>query len=320
MFGKGLIKIIGLIIAGAIALAAGAQLLASVVSVVLSFRNGNPFPLLGAILFTVVLLRLLQRQHEDTPAKLLLNIAAYAATGYVVVVAFVIALPYGLVASVLAAVFTSASCSILGNLSSVIKQIHEIIPGATLGTRIDGLTKRLVPVGDGTSFAVNAEHTVILVDHSQHDKVVKLMRDRPLLPISLSHFEECDTLFITTDDIALVNRVYSLLNDVDIKTSAAPPLLAEAVQMIPIIDEQNGLPMHDYRLARDKKSVSDLLSTWPLRMIVFPSELEVMILVPDNVSTGLNVEKLKQGHESEILLNRNFTSLREVSLAVESTT
>lgn len=320
MFGKGLIKLIGLIIAGAIALAAGAQLLASVVSVVLSFRNGNPYPLLGAILLPIVLLRLLQRQPKDTPVKILLNIAAYAATGYVVVIAFVIALPYGLVVSILAAVFTSIGCSLLGDPSSISIYIKEMIPGSKLGTRNDGLTKRIVPVGDGTSFAVNSRHTVILVDHSQHEKIVKLMRDRPLLPISLTHFEECDALVITTEDIDLVTRICSLLNLVEINTQRAPPLLAEAVQMVPIIDEQNGLPMHDYRLARDEKSVSDLLSTWPLRMMVIPSKPEVMILVPDNVSTGLNVEKLKQGHEREILLNRNFTSLQEVASSVEITT
>ncbi|MHA2160630.1 MAG: hypothetical protein ACXABE_17180, partial [Candidatus Thorarchaeota archaeon] len=100
MLGKGLIKIIGFIIAGAIALAAGAELLASVVSVVLSFRGGNPFPLISIVIITVVLIRLVQRRSEETPVKMILNIAAYAATGYVAVVAFVIGLPYGLVAGV----------------------------------------------------------------------------------------------------------------------------------------------------------------------------------------------------------------------------
>ena len=321
MFGKGLIKIIGLIIAGAIALAAGSELLASVVTVVLAFRGGDPFPLVTVVLIVVVLLRLLQRQPEDTPVMMILNIAAYAATGYVVVVAFVIALPYGLVASVAASVIAVIGCSLMGNPSSLIKQIQEIIPGATLGTRLDGLSKRMVPVGNGTSFALNTAHNIILVDHAQSEKIIQLMRDRPLLPISLTHFEECDVLFITTEDHSMLNRVSSLLAAVNIKTNGSPPsLLAEVIQMIPIIDEQNGLPMHDYRLAKDEKSVADLLSSWPLRMTVFPSESDVMILVPDDVSTGLNVEKLKQGYESEILLNRDFKILQEVVEPVENST
>ena len=55
-------------------------------------------------------------------------------------------------------------------------------------------------------------------------------------------------------------------------------------------------------------------------MTVFPSESGVMILVPDYVSTGLNVEKLTSGYEPEIVLNRDFTSLVEVVKPDESTT
>lgn len=319
VIGKGLIKIIGLIIAGAIALAAGAELLASVVSVVLSFRGGNPFPLTTVVIITVVLIRLLQRQIEETPVKMILNIAAYAAIGYVAVVAFVIGLPYGLIAAVVASVVAVIVCSIIGDPSSLFQQIG--FAGVSLGVRFDGLSKRMVPVGDGNSFALNAVHKVMLVDKSEGQKIVQLMRDRPLLPISLTHYEDCDVLFITTGDDSMVERVGSLLASTGIDTNGSPaPLLTEALQMVPIIDEQNGFSMRNYMLARDEKSVSDLLSAWPIRMTVFPSESGILILVPDCVSTGLNVEKLTSGYESEILLNRDFTTLKEVVKPVESTT
>ena len=64
MFGKSIIKLIGLIFAGAIALAGGAELLASVVGVVLAFRSGNPFPLLLVGIVTVILLRIVKRQKS----------------------------------------------------------------------------------------------------------------------------------------------------------------------------------------------------------------------------------------------------------------
>ncbi len=320
MLGKGLIKIVGFIVAGAIALAAGAELLSSVVSVVLSFRSGNPIPLLIVVLITVVLLRILQRQREDTPVRMIVNIAAYAATGYVVVVAFMVALPYGLVACIVASVTTAIGCSLLGDPSSMIKQFQEMIHGTTLGTRFDGLSRRLVPVRNSSRFTFNAAHNIILVDHSQNEKIIQLMQDRPLLPISLSHYEGCDTLFITTKDNSLFERVLSILSLSGIRTNGSPPpLLAEAIQMIPILDEHNGVSMQDYRLARDEKTVLDLLVAWPLKMTVFPAESGVMILVPESESTGLNVEKIKPGYESEILLNRDFTSLREVAESVETT-
>lgn len=320
LIGKGLIKIIGLIIAGAIALAAGAELLASVVSVVLTFRAGNPFPLTSVVIITVVLIRLVQRQAEETPVRMILNIAAYAATGYVAVVAFVIGLPYGLVAAVVASVIAVIVCSLMGDPSSLFKQLQVGIPGISLGMRF-GLSKRMVPVGNGHSFALNTIHNVMLVNKSEREKIVQLMRDRPLLPVSLTSYEDSDVLFVTTDDDSMVQRVNSLLSAAGIVSEGSPtPLLTEVVQMVPIIDEQNGFPMRNYRLARDEKSVSDLLSSWPERMTVFPSETGVLILVPDHVSTGLNVEKLTSGYEPEILLNRDFTSLVEVIKPDESTT
>jgi hypothetical protein len=320
LLGKGLIKIIGFIIAGAIALAAGAELLASVVSVVLSFRGGNPFPLISIVIITVVLIRLVQRRSEETPVKMILNIAAYAATGYVAVVAFVIGLPYGLVAGVVASVIAVIACSIMGDPSSLFQQIQIGIPGISLGMRFDGVSKRMVPFGNGNSFALNTAHNVMLVDESDREKLVQLMRDRPRLPVSLTRYEDRDVLFITTDDDSIVERVSSLLAAAGITSKGSPtPLLTEVVQMVPILDEQNGFPMRNYRLARDEKSVSDLLSSWPVRMTVFPSESGVLILVPDHVSTGLNVEKLTSGYESDILLNRDFTSLLEVVKPDEST-
>ncbi|MGD9396109.1 MAG: hypothetical protein PVJ05_06765, partial [Candidatus Thorarchaeota archaeon] len=125
MFGKSIIKLIGLVFAGAIALAGGAELLASVVGVVLAFRSGNPFPLLLVGIVTISLLRIVKRLTEETPVKMILNIVAYAATGYVVVVAFVIALPYGLVASVVSAIATSVTISFIGDPSSILSQIQD---------------------------------------------------------------------------------------------------------------------------------------------------------------------------------------------------
>jgi hypothetical protein len=318
LFGKGLIKIVGLIIGGAIALAAGAELLASVVSVVISFRAGNPLPLTTVVVITVVLLRLLKRQSEDTPFKLILNIAAYAASGYVAVVAFVIGLPFGLVAAVIASIFAVVVCSLMGDPSSVLEQLKLGIP---LGMRFDGLAKRAVPVGNGMSFTLNESHNLIMVDKSEREKIVQLMRDRPRLPISLTHLEDSDVLYITTDDQALVEGIRILLSSARIDTSGSPtPLLSEVIQMIPIIDERNGLFTRNYRLARDERSVSDLLVASPVRMTVFPSDSGPMILVPDSVSTGLFVDTLPKGNEHDILLNRNFKSLREESKQIESTT
>lgn len=319
MFGKGIIKLIGLVFAGAIALAGGAELLASVVGVVLAFRAGNPFPLVLVCIVTVVLLRIVKKQEEETPVKMILNIVAYAATGYIVVVAFVIALPYGLVASIGAAITTSVVISFIGDPSSLMVHFQEFLP-SSFGDPINGLSKRVVQTGDGSSFTINSTNSITVINSDHRDKVVELMRDRSLLPISLTHFEDIDVLFISTGkDRSLFDRVGSILGSYGIESKGpAPALLAEAIQMIPIIDEQNGLLMKEYRLAKDEKTIESLLSLWPVRMTIFPTELGLRVLVPEYEVTGLNVEQLKQGYESEVLLNRDFASIREVMESVES--
>ncbi|MHA1963181.1 MAG: hypothetical protein ACXACG_00540 [Candidatus Thorarchaeota archaeon] len=319
MFGKSIIKLIGLIFAGAIALAGGAELLASVVGVVLAFRAGNPFPLLLVGIVTIILLRVVKKQTEETPVKMILNIVAYAATGYLVVVAFVVALPYGLMASIVTAIATSVVISFIGDPSSILSQVQNYVP-STLGGSINGLPKRVVQTEDGSSFTVNFTNSVIVINPDHRDKVVDLMRDRSLLPTSLTHFEDLDVLFISNEgDRTMFERVNSLLNSYGIETKGpVPALLAEALQMLPIIDEQNGLSMKEYRLAKDEKTISDLLSLWPARMTIFPTEQGLRVLVPDIDVIGFNVEPLKQGHESEVLLHRDFTSIREVKESVES--
>jgi hypothetical protein len=317
VFGKSIIKLIGLVFAGAIALAGGAELLASVVGVVLAFRAGNPIPLVIVAIVTIVLLKILKKQEEETPVKMILNIVAYAATGYLVVVSFVIALPYGLVASIATAIATSVVISLIGDPSSLTIHFQDYLP-----TSVNGLSKRIVRTGDGSSFTVNSSNSIIIINSDHREKIVELMRDRTLLPISMTHFEDVDVLFITTGrERSTFDRVNTVLDSYGIETKGpAPALLTEAIQMLPIIDEQNGLMMKEYRLAKDEKTVESLLSMWPVRMTIFPTEMGLRILVPDFEVTGLNVEQLKQGYESEVLLHRDFTSIREVMKSIESAT
>jgi hypothetical protein len=266
-----------------------------------------------------VLLRVVKRLTEDTPVKMILNIVSYAATGYLVVVAFVVALPFGLVASIATAITTSVIVSFIGDPSSLMVQVQEFLPQSHMNP-ISNLSKRVVQTGDGSTFIVNSSNSIIVINSDYRNRVVELMRTRSRLPISLTHFEDLDVLFIATDrDRSMFDRVSTLLRAHEIETKGpTPALLAEAIQMIPIIDEQNGLMMKGYRITKDEKTVENLLSLWPVRMTIFPTEGGLKVLVPEHEATGLNVEPLKQGYESEVLLQRNFTSIREVVESVES--
>ena len=320
IFGKGLIKLIGYAIAGAIALVAGAEILSSVISIVLSFRQGNISPLATVVIITIVLLLIVNRVSEDSPTRMILNILAYAATGYLAVVSFVLILPFGLVFSGIAAGATAAACSFVRDPSDILNQIHEFKSQIQTTGSLNGLSKRIIPVGDGDSFTLSSSHNILILEDGSRDQVIQLMRDRPLLPISLTHFVDCDVLFVSEGKTpGKYEQVMKLLKDLSIKTRGhTSQLLAEAIQMVPIIDSQNGMGMDNYRLARDEKSINDLLELAPVRMTVFPTIAGLRILVPDMDAPGLVMESLVEGKEIDVLLHRDYTLFEEGSKPVET--
>ncbi|MFW9956655.1 MAG: hypothetical protein ACFFCT_01175 [Candidatus Odinarchaeota archaeon] len=317
MFGKGLTKIISLAIAGAIALAAGAQLLASVVSVVLAFRFGNIIPLAIVVILTVGILLVANRIPEESTARTIIKILSYAVTGYLAVTAFVIALPYGLIVSIIAAGAVGVFSSIIGEQQTFWKHIRQSLQ---FENRFSGLPIRSVPVGNGTSFRLNSLHTIVILEEGTREKLVHLMKERPLLPISLTHYEDCDILFIAEEnDPSRCDRIMKLLKESDIGIKdLASPLLAEAIQMVPILDSRNGLKFEDYRIARDDKTISSLLIQAPSRLTIIPSVNGLLILIPEFEAPGLNVDRLKHGCEAEVLLDRNYSHLKEAEKPIES--
>jgi hypothetical protein len=318
LFGKGFMKIVGLAVGGAIALAAGAELLSSVVSIVLAFRFGNAMPLIIVVILTVGLILVTNHIPEETPSRTILKILSYAATCYLAVIAFVIALPYGLVMSIIAAGAVGVLSSTLGDQKMLFSQIKRSLESQNRANR---LTARSIPIGDGQSFRLNKFHTIMLLESGVREKVVQLMKERPLLAISLTHYEECDALFVTeAEDPSKFDRVMKLLGDYDIVTRGfASALLAEAIQLVPILDSKNGLKFDDYRYTRDSQTIDTLLEQAPVRMTVFPSPQGLGVVVPDMEAPGMEVERLKHGHEANVLLHRNYSYLEEVDKQIEST-
>ncbi len=315
MLGKGVIKLIGYAVTGAIALAVGAELLTSVVSIVLAFRLGNISPLLVAIVLTVVLLLIVNRVPEDSPTRLILNILGYAAISYLAVVAFVIVLPYGLIFAGIAAGTTAGICSFIKDPGSLNTQFTQFISQMQIAGSLNGIQQRVVAVSEDESFKLNASENILLIEKDGREKIIQMMRDRPLLLVSLTCYVDCDVLFIS----AKFDQVINLINNLGIETKGnTSSLLAEAIQMIPIIDSQNGLKMENYRLARDEKSIAELLSLAPTRMTVFPTKSGLAVLVPDMDAPGLLVEQLEHGTEVDVLLHRNYTLLEEVEKPVET--
>ncbi len=310
-----------LVVGGAIVLATGAELLASVVSVVLAFRFGNFVPLLAVAVLTIVIQIVTNHASHDSRGFIVIKTLAYAITGYLALTVFLIAFPYGLIISIL----TSGAVCVLSSafrkqkLGIYWTKVKQSLSHSQNG--LHGLANRQVPVGDGTSFKLNSFHTIVILEEGVREKIVQLLRERPLLPVSFTHYEDCDVIFIADEnDPVRYEHVMKLLKDSSIGVKGpASPLLAEAVQMVPILDSRNGLKFEDYRLARDEKTICSLLAQAPSRLTVFPSPLGLGVLIPAMEALGMNVERLKRGCEADILLNREHSHLEEVEEPIEGT-
>ncbi|MFX1260655.1 MAG: hypothetical protein ACFFAZ_01075 [Promethearchaeota archaeon] len=308
MFGKGILKIIGLAIAGAVALAGGAQLLSSVALVVISFRSGNIIPLIIAVATTLALIQL-KRLFAKHTLSAILGILAYASSGYLAVVAFVGLLPYGMVSSLLGAALTIIGCSVMYDSNN----LKEWMASMSTDSSISRLSRD--PRVSGPVISMDVSHHVVLLTPESREKVISLMRDRPLLPISLTHFNECDALFIDANSVRVnLTQIGDILLRANIIIKGdVSPLLREAILKVPLIDERNGLSMAEYCIATDQDAVNYLIRSLPSRMIVFPSKTGPRIIYPESAAPGLVSQRVPDGELANALLLHRYATLKEVN-------
>ncbi len=308
MFGKGVLKIIGLAIAGAIALAGGAQLLSSVAYIIIAFRSGDIIPFVLAIGTALALIQM-KRLLANSTLSAIIAILAYAASGYLAVVVFVGLLPFGLISSLVGASLTVMGCSVMYDPSQMNdwkSMLFEDTPFSLThgGSGASGLPPSL-----------EISHQLVLLSSDSIGKIVALMRDRPLLPISLTRFNECSVLFIDTISKKTSSlQVRDILAQMNIPIgSDASPLLREAILKIPLIDERHGLAMTEYRLAVEHDAVAQLIRNAPSRMIVFPSRSGPRIIYPESAAPGLVSQMVPEKEILNALLLHKYAGLEEVN-------
>lgn len=293
-----------------VTLTVGTELLASVVSVVISSRQGNILPLLIAFVATLVLSQLLRRRKSQSPAKSLLSIVVYGSIAYVAAISFVTVLPWGLYLALIA-----ASATVVG-FSIAATPLH---PGSynsrsrlrSLALQAESPSGRITSSMVSTlSSALVEQARVIMLQEGDRDKVVQLMKDRPLLPMSMTRFADCYALVVTSPnaDEAEFRRAIDTLSKYGVSNlNRARSLLAEAVLMLPLIDESFGLSMRGYRVVRDDTAIALVMSQWPERLTVFPTKEGLGAVVPEQAATGLKSQRIPHGLVADVILFRDYS-------------
>ncbi|MCK5238149.1 MAG: hypothetical protein KAR33_01305 [Candidatus Thorarchaeota archaeon] len=302
MFGKSLYRLMKYGIIVCVAIIVGSTLLATVSEYVSIMREGNYVPLIMLLIASTVLVFASERYKiQSKVADILVKALSALLSILLFMVVFLwLYLPLGLVQ---AAVVTCGTILYLNIVRrpSIIREYWESITlmSAGLGpltpTNRAKLTHRIVK-----------EFSVVVLQAGQFDAVIELFRNRPHLPMILIHYEEMDVLYIRQNGhSATIDSLLALLDIME--THRVSPLLSRFIVSLPVLEEEHGVQLKDYRLVEDQIVVDKLLESRPVRMSVIPHTEGPRLVVLSKDTLGMNVMEVPSEHLVRVVLGKDLT-------------
>ena len=321
MFGKSIIRYA---IAGAVMLFLGSYLLSSVTWVVYAWRFGDILPLVSVIVGTVLLLILTRRQTSE-PISTILGVVSWACTIYVSVVVLFIAIPYGLVTAFIALGVTAVVLHNIKEPRGFSERFSSLVePAGNLGQSIPLIGKTTVTRSAAWSSINKLKMKAIVLPTTLRGTVLDLLRERPLLPVSITRYEDCDIMIVRTEgEEKVIHQVRDALSKKGVDDFLLlSSFMTNAVLGLPILEQEDGLALDGYMVASEEQTVDRLLEMWPNRITVFPNRNGLRVVIRYDSAPGFDLEELPQGTEARILLGRDTTLIPTggVEIAGESTT
>ena len=323
MFGKSIFRLMVYALAGAVALFLGGQLLSSVASVVLAWRLGNVQPLVVVWGGTIIML-IITRKETKEPLSLLLNVVSWACIVYTGVVMLFVVLPYGLIAAFLAMGGTIIGCSRIKEPGGIMGRFSGLVePLALLGYSIPILGQASVSHGRSWASIDKLKMKAIFLPNSMRAVVLDLLRERPLLPVSITRYEQCDIMMVRTDgDEKVLKQVQQALAEKGAENLQVLSIfMTKAILSLPLMEDDMGMTLKEYRIAVEESTVKKLLEMWPNRITVFPFRKGLRVVIRSDTAPGFDLEQLPHGREAHVLLGRDVAqlSMGGVEAAGEST-
>ncbi len=306
MFGKSIIRYA---IAGAIMLFLGSYLLSSVTWVVFAWRFGDITPLASVVAGTVLLLVLTRRQTSE-PISTILDVVSWACIIYVGVVVLFITIPFGLVVAFIALGVTVMVFHNIKEPRGISDRFSSLLePAGSLGQSIPLIGKTTVTRSAAWSSINKLKMKAIVLPTSLRGTVLELLRERPLLPVSVTRYEDCDIMIVRTEgEEKVLQQVSDALTEKGVDDFLLlSPFMTNAVLGLPILEQEDGLALHDYMVASEEQTVDRLLEMWPNRITVFPNRNGLRVVIRNDSAPGFDLEELPQGTEARILLGRDTT-------------
>ncbi|NWF95607.1 MAG: hypothetical protein HXY34_05660 [Candidatus Thorarchaeota archaeon] len=317
MLGKSLFSLLKYAIVGAVAITLGAELIQATSSAVHSLRDGNPLPLLFTLAVTMVLMyssgRMELTKGHSRVMTLLLNVLAYSSLVYLFLIVFLGMLPWGIPLAVASAGVTAAVCHTLRQ-PGVITTLAESAVSAAQRHGLD------VPFGTPADESEAIRRVierrglrVLILPPGSLRAVLRLLVERPMLPVTVTHFDSLDALVVATGGQDHILRgVESVLREIGLDPALAPSMLEEAILYLPQLEANHGLPLDGYCLATEENAVKMILEAPPSRVTAFPPSKGngVAVVVRREDSLGMDVRRMSRGEAVMTVLGREYNAAR----------
>ncbi|MFW9920611.1 MAG: hypothetical protein ACFFED_13490 [Candidatus Thorarchaeota archaeon] len=315
MIGGGMIgKLMKWGIMAGVALVIGTELLSSVSWVVVSMRTGDYLPVAIICGFTLTLQRISSILKTDSKlVTILVDILAGASMLYLFFVVLIGLIPFGLVVAIGGAGASLLLSMIIRDPTSMRETLRDLVESAEV-YREGGISLNGNQDYVSGKYIEKLNISILQIPHYYFNDVVRILQNRPMLPVALLHLEDADFLFVRQSvELDWTRQVKRVLQDEGLtQITTATPLLKKSLLFLPLMEEQHGYPMSEYAIAAKDESISTLLATKPLRMVVFPSSCGIRIVVRKESILGIDLSPIPQHHLQQIILGREAEAIKTI--------
>ena len=235
-----------------------------------------------------------------------------------------VVLPFGLIAAFLAMGGTIIGCSRMKEPGSITERFSGLLePMGSFGHSIPILGRNSVSHGRFWTSIDKLNMKAIVLPNSMRGAVFDLLRERPLLPVSITRYEECDILIVRTEgEEKVLKQVQQALAEKGAERLQVLSLfMTNAILSLPLVEDDKGMTLKEYKMAVEESTVKKLLEIWPNRITVFPNRTGLRVVIRNDTAPGFDLEQLPRGREAHVLLGRDIAqlSMGGIEVAGEST-
>jgi len=300
----------------------GTKLLDSVRWVAYEWIHGNILPMMmiwaGAIAVMVY-----SRKKTTGFTSEVIRLVCWAVALYTGVVTFLALAPLGIVVSLFGLGISLLVFNVVREPKGFSGRFSQLLEPAG-DISIPVLGKPMMSRGAAWFSIDRLKMKALIIPLSLRGAVLDFMRERPLLPVSVTRYEDCDIMIVRTKGEEKVLRQVKLtlsergLNDMQ----TLSPFMTNAILGLPLLERAEGVELNEYMVATEENTVKRLLEMWPNRITVFPNRLGLRVIIRNDSAPGFDLEGLPSGREAHILLGRDTTLLPTtggIEIAGEST-